>query len=244
MNNELTRSGTDVLLDVLLDSPDLGVFLQRLVAISVAELSKVTGDAHCSVTVWRKRRPFTICSSDPETAAMDELQYASKQGPCMDAVKTGRIVEAVDLRTESRWPDYTAAMAGSPMRSVLAVPVELQSPGAAALNCYSPHRGPVQDMVRDALVDFAETAGRVLSLGVKFQNQADTAADLSAALESRTAINLAAGVIMAQTGCDQKQAVEILMKASSNRNQKLRDVALSILGRFNGSTPTTHFDTF
>jgi hypothetical protein len=49
---------------------------------------------------------------------------------------------------------------------------------------------------------------------------------------------------MAQTGCNQKQAVEILMKTSSNRNVKLRDVALSVLARFNGTTPTTHFDSF
>jgi AmiR/NasT family two-component response regulator len=48
---------------------------------------------------------------------------------------------------------------------------------------------------------------------------------------------------MAQTGCSQKEAVNILMKASSNRNEKLRDVALSVLARFNGATPTTHFDS-
>ncbi|MDQ0769321.1 AmiR/NasT family two-component response regulator [Pseudarthrobacter defluvii] len=67
--------------------------------------------------------------------------------------------------------------------------------------------------------------------------------DLAAALESRTAIDLAAGIIMAQTGCSQKEAINILMKASSNRNEKLRDVALSVLARFNGAVPTTHFDS-
>src|SRR3712207_8018876 len=81
VNNELTGSGTDLLIDALLDSPDMQIFLQRLVTISAIELAQVAGEAHCSVTVWRQRRPLTICSSDPETAAMDEVQYGSKQGP-------------------------------------------------------------------------------------------------------------------------------------------------------------------
>lgn len=47
---------------------------------------------------------------------------------------------------------------------------------------------------------------------------------------------------MAQTGCSQQEAVNILMKAFSNRNEKLRDVALSVLARFNGAAPTLHSD--
>jgi hypothetical protein len=186
MDGEVTYSGTDVLIDALLDSTDMTVFLQRLVEISCRELDRVLTKAHCSVTVYRDRRPVTVCSSDPATAAMDEVQYESKQGPCMHAVSTGQVVEVLDLRTETRWPRYVSAMAGSPMRSVLAVPISLKTTGA---------------------------------------------------------IDLAAGVIMAQTGCGQKQAVNILMKASNNRNEKLRDVALSVLARFDGTAPRTHFDS-
>lgn len=51
MNDELTEAGTELLMDALLDSPDLNVFLQRLVDISVEELSHAAGPAHCSITV-------------------------------------------------------------------------------------------------------------------------------------------------------------------------------------------------
>jgi len=242
MDNELTHSGTDVLVDALLDSSDMHFFLQRLVSIATAELGQGSEGAHCSVTVWRKRRPVTIVSSDPETAAMDEVQYGSNQGPCLEAVKTRQIVEMVDLRTEKRWPKYVGAMSASPMRSVLAVPIGLKAPGAAALNCYSPYPGPVSDDVRQSLLSFAAVAGRAVTLSVKLQTQEELAADLAAALESRTTIDLAAGVIMAQTGCTQKQAVDIMMTASSNRNEKLRSVALSVIARFDGR-PSTHFDS-
>jgi len=243
VDGEVTYSGTDVLIDALLDSTDMKVFLQRLVEISRRELDRVLIEAHCSVTVYRDRRPVTVCSSDPATAAMDEVQYESKQGPCMHAVSTGQVVEVLDLGTETRWPRYITAMAGSPMRSVLAVPISLKTTGAAALNSYSPHPGPVPEEAREAVLEFTSVAARAVTLGVKLQTQAEKTADLAAALQSRTAIDLAAGVIMAQTGCGQKQAVNILMKASNNRNEKLRDVALSVLARFDGTAPRTHFDS-
>jgi hypothetical protein len=243
MESELTDAQTDALIDVLLDSPDMNVFLQRLVQISNRKLGQSLAEGHCSVTVLRSRRPVTVCSSDAETAAMDEVQYASKRGPCMEAVLKGQLVEVADLQTEKRWPRYVRAMAGSPMRSVLAVPIPLKTAGGAALNTYSPDPGPVPEHVRKSLLELAAVAGRAVTLSMKLQTQAEKSADLTAALESRTAIDLASGVIMAQTGCSQKEAVNVLMKASSNRNEKLRDVALSVLARFNGPAPATHFDS-
>jgi len=244
VNEELTRSGTEILLDALIDSRHLKVFLQRLIDMAIAETGQDASDVHCSVTMSRNRRPLTVVSSDPQAAAMDEVQYASKQGPCLEALRTGQLVEVLDLRAESRWPRYIAAMAGKPLRSVLAIPIPLlPTTAAAALNCYSPYRGPVARPVKEALLDFTSTAARALVLAVEIQRQKEQAADLAAALESRTAIDLATGVIMAQTGCDQKHAVEIMIKASANRNEKLRDVALGVLERFNGGSPTTHFDT-
>ncbi len=243
MESELTDAQADVLIDVLLDSPDMMVFLQRLVEISSLELGQGLAEAHCSITVWRNRRPVTVCSSDPEAAAMDEVQYSSKRGPCMEASLKGQLVEVVDLQAETRWPAHRRAMAGSPMRSVLAIPIALKTAGGAALNFYSPQPGPVSEQTRKALLQFATVAARAVTLSVRLQTQAEEAADLAAALESRTAIDLAAGVVMAQTGCTQQEAVNILMKASSNRNEKLRDVALAVLARFDGSAPTTHFDS-
>lgn len=172
MNSELTGAGTDVLLDALLGSPEMHVFLQRLESIAGAAFADGEHPAHCSVALWRKRRPLTIVRSDPDTAALDDVQYATNEGPCITAALTGQLAEVTDVRTETKWPGFTAAMAGSPVRSVLAVPIPLQTSSAAALNCYSPYLGH----------------------------------------------DLAAGVIMAQTGCDQKQAVNIMMRASHKRH--------------------------
>jgi len=243
VDSKLIGTRTDPLIDVLLDSADMKVFLERLVELASAELGQGTNGASCSVTVYRNRRPVTVCSNDPEATAMDEVQYASKQGPCLEAIKSGHQVEVVDLRTETRWPRYVAAVAESPMRSVLAVPIVLKTYGGAALNCYRPDPGPVPEQVRDTLLDLASAAAQAVALSVRLESSEEKSRDLAAAMESRTAINLAAGVLMAQTGCGHEQAMEILIKASSNQNEKLRDVAHSVLARFDNSSPTTHFDS-
>jgi AmiR/NasT family two-component response regulator len=61
-------------------------------------------------------------------------------------------------------------------------------------------------------------------------------------MHSRTAINLACGVLMAQNRCSQAEAMEILTKVSSNRNRKLRDVATELIEQISGKSIQTHFD--
>lgn len=61
-------------------------------------------------------------------------------------------------------------------------------------------------------------------------------------MESRTTIDLACGVIMAQNRCSQEEAMALLAKASSHRNQKLRELAADILGRVSAEAVSTHFE--
>ena len=59
---------------------------------------------------------------------------------------------------------------------------------------------------------------------------------------ARTAIDLAVGVIMGQQRCSQAAAFEMLSKAASSRNQKLRDVAQNLLQSSDECSVQTHFD--
>lgn len=60
-------------------------------------------------------------------------------------------------------------------------------------------------------------------------------------MESRTGIDLAAG-IMGQNRCSQEEAMAILVKASSGRNQKLRTLAEEIVSSISVQGPVTHLD--
>ncbi|WP_240721571.1 ANTAR domain-containing protein [Pseudarthrobacter sp. NamE5] len=89
---------------------------------------------------------------------------------------------------------------------------------------------------------FAAAARTTLILSVRIGTSQNRADDLETAMESRTAINLACGVIMAQNRCSQAEAMEVLTKVSSNRNKKLCDVAIELIERLSGGNIHTHFD--
>jgi AmiR/NasT family two-component response regulator len=57
---------------------------------------------------------------------------------------------------------------------------------------------------------------------------------LQQALASRSTIDQALGVLMAQNHCTRDEAFGILRRASQNRNVKLRDVAAAVIHRFTG----------
>ena len=77
---------------------------------------------------------------------------------------------------------------------------------------------------------------------LELQSTSTRASDLQSALESRTSIDIACGVIMAQNRCSYDEAIAIIAKASSHRNLKLRKVAEGILEKLPGGAPRTHFE--
>lgn len=241
MRSQWTSIEVAELQGLLLESWDLKSFLSRLMEAAAGETGR-HGTAHCSVTVARDGRSATVASSGGFPLGLDELQYASGQGPCVTALRINRAVQAQDLAHEDRWPAYTKAALDMGIRSALAVPIALEPGARGALNCYAEQAGALGEEARASAEAFADLASSSIRLAVRLETERDRSSDLAAALESRTAINLAAGVIMAQSGCGQEQAVEILRRAAASRSVKLRDVASQILARFGEADPLTHFD--
>jgi AmiR/NasT family two-component response regulator len=54
-------------------------------------------------------------------------------------------------------------------------------------------------------------------------------------------IDVATGIIIAQNRCTQEEAIELIKKASSNRNVKLRVVAQAIVESAGGGQVQTYF---
>ena len=87
----------------------------------------------------------------------------------------------------------------------------------------------------------AARAARVMRLAVRLESAQGVNRDLLQAMRSRTVINVATGILMAQSRCSQSEAFELLAKVSNNRNVKLRIVAEEILRRFDGAPAGTAF---
>lgn len=64
--------------------------------------------------------------------------------------------------------------------------------------------------------------------------------DLQSALESRTVIDQAIGVIMGQQQCTADEAFALLRSASQHRNIKMRDLCADLLTALSGEPPTNN----
>ena len=183
----------------------------------------VPGCVWASITVEDRGSWRTLAASDPIAQAADELQYKLGHGPCLDAAIEDADQFISNVLSETRWPDYTQALATrSPVRSVLGLRLPA---GRAALNLYAatPNAFDV-DSVEIGTVFAAHVSTAVLLFQTR--GQAD---GLRVALDSSRQIGAAIGILMAYHKVTETEAFNLLRVASQHRHIKLRDIALQVV---------------
>jgi GAF domain-containing protein len=228
---------------ILVGAENAFEFLSGLSKLAAAAVSEAAGDnVECAVTVKVRRRPHTPAGSSERAVQLDQIEQVVGEGPCIAALLQMSPVVIDDVSSDLRWPELTRKFAEAGVFSSLGVPLEISGEASAALNFFASKPGAFTPNVYDKAVGFAAAAHNALHLSVRIDTAQNRAEDLEAAMQSRTAIDLACGVIMAQNRCSQAEAMEILTKVSSNRNRKLRVVATELVEQLSGGSIGTHFD--
>ncbi|WP_258803442.1 GAF and ANTAR domain-containing protein [Pseudarthrobacter sp. NS4] len=243
MSSSADKESVLQLQEILVGAENVVEFLSGLSGLAAAAVSEAANDRiECAVTLKLRRRPATAAGSSERAVQLDHVEQAIGDGPCVKALREMSAVMIDDVASDPRWPAYNQALAERNVHSTLGVPLEISGAASAALNFFATKPRVFTADVYEKAVGFAAAAHSTLHLSVRIKTAENRAEDLEAALESRTAINLACGVIMAQNRCSQAEAMEILTKVSSNRNRKLRDVARELIEQLTGSGIQTHFD--
>lgn len=211
------------------DSVDLVEFLHQLTTVAVEVLSAPGREVFCGVTLLRPKNVGTVASSSEQAQHLDEVQYRFDDGPCLTAARQEHEVYLPDVRALPPGSRYRRAMESQGVRFVLAVPIILPGDTYSALNLYSDKQDVFDARARRYVHRFAADAAKALDVASHLAALTDAGIDLRAAMESRSTIDTAIGIIMAQNGCSQEQAVSILSAAASNRNIKLRDLAQHLI---------------
>ncbi|MFE4835756.1 GAF and ANTAR domain-containing protein [Arthrobacter sp. NPDC056691] len=229
--------------DILIGTEGVEDFLDGLAGLAAATLSDMAGTAvECAVTLKHQEQTINVAGNSPRARQLDQLQKHADDGPCPRALQTMEPQLLHDARTDARWPDYRKQLLEHAVNTTLAFPLNIGDDAGAALNFFGPEpRTFTPELVRKATA-FGELASSALHLSARIGAAQTRARNLEVAMRSRTAIDIACGVIMAQNGCSQKEAVGILTKVSSNRNHKLRDVAAELVTKLSGTDVQTHFD--
>jgi len=225
-----------------LQNPEVEAFLQDLAEYAASRLGSAQHDCCCEIVVLRPKKPVAAAASNSRLRTA-QLESKYGDGPGIMAMRTAGTVLASDLRREQRWPEYVRAVRRQGFLSVLSIPVALEEEARGVLTFYCSQ--PValgSDGIRVA-EEFVRQASKGLKLALRMLKLEETKEGMSAAMQTRTVIDLATGAIMAQNRCSQAAAFKLLRDASNTRNMKLREVAAAVVASVAGVADTfTYFD--
>jgi GAF domain-containing protein len=187
----------------------------------------------CGVTVLREGAPTSIMPDIATYADLEQLQYETDDGPAVRAVQRRQPVLIEQMSTETRFGEYPKHAVQRGVAASLSLPMQSGTDTLGAMTLYStkPHDFADGRDLADLVVELATTA---LSLMLRHAEKTELAEQLATALDSRSIIDQAKGMVMMQRGCTADEAFEVLRRVSQNRNIKLRDVAstmVAALGR-------------
>jgi GAF domain-containing protein len=220
---------------LLLSGPGLEDLLVKLAGMAA---KVVDPPASCGMTTRYDGRPRTIVASDPRAALIDERQYSLGEGPCLDALEYGVVVEVADQASDDRWSRYRDAALELGVKASLSFPLTVDGQIIGALNLYGYDRpNTFTEADRERAEAFADQAATTLAFAARALRQSQLSEQLEQAMASRSVIDQALGVLMAQQKCDAPTAFDLLRRHSQNTHRKLRDVAADLVTRLTGHAP-------
>ncbi|UWX97475.1 GAF and ANTAR domain-containing protein [Arthrobacter zhaoxinii] len=227
--------------DLTLSSVTVQEFLHELAALTAKAFSIPASPVECAMTITRDHKPVRAAFSGAPSGSLDDLQYDFTEGPCLTAIHERTLVHIPDLHREKRWEQYAGVLEQAGMRSVLVLPLDLETDGVATLSLYSARAGHFDTATVEQIQDFARRITKPVRLAARLAAGGEHSADLRAAMDSRTVIDLAVGIVMAQNRCSQDEAFTMLVSASGSRNIKLRQIAERVVGSVSETEAQTHF---
>lgn len=234
-------SAAEELHELLATDLEISDFVNELARVAADEMSK-RFPVLCGITLDRQKRAAVAGSSSERARQLDEIQAGFDEGPCLASQAAQTAILVSDVAEETRWPDYMMTVREQGLRSILAVPLDLADTAKAAMNFYATDARAFQKEEVAIAERFAMLISRAMRVALRIARHTEAAEHRRLAMESRTSIDVAVGIIMAQNNCSQDEAFEVLVSVSSNRNIKLGQLAKDVVASIGQPTPTTVFE--
>ena len=199
--------------------------------IVMAAVTEIPGAQHAAITLVTGKEFTTPAAFGELAERIDQAQYGTGEGPCLDAARHHKTVRCDDLRIDGRWPRFARQAASLGVLSVLSFQLFAAGDSFGALNLYA--AGPA------AFDPDSESTGILLaSHAALAMAAARTQAGLLTALDSREMIGQAKGILMERYKITGVQAFGLLVASSQAVNCKLRDVAGQLVATGELMTPS------
>lgn len=212
---------------LLLTEEKVDAAVQRL-AMAIKDSVPGTIGAGVSVLDSQGRRT-SHGATDRVVEETDALQYELGEGPCLTAWAAEESILVEDVRTDDRWPRWSAAVQGLPIRSVVSAALVADKESVGALKVYAALPFAYTPATVRLLEQFAAPAATLLSHIQASELPQHISDDLHAALESRDMVNRACGILMQRHGVGHERALEELMRRARRRRMSLAEASRQVI---------------
>lgn len=168
------------------------------------------------------RRFVTLGATCERVEQADHLQYELREGPCVDAAVAMKSSHSESLKIDQRWPRWGPAASELGFQSVISAEIHGRGQRIGALNLYG---------VEETQFDLED-----LELARLFAAQAAVALanmrneeGLIHALDTRTMIGQAQGILMERYDLDADHAFDVLRRYSQESNRRIGEIVAELV---------------
>jgi GAF domain-containing protein len=178
-------------------------------------------DPRHETTVVQTWAATAMLVQEIDTAQYDEL----KEGPCITCMETQRPIVSGSLGSDSRWPHFGGRAARMRVHSALALPLIVGERVIGSINAYAKSRDAFAEHAVQLGSQFARPAAISVHNAQLLAHAQERPVRLQRALDSRSVIDQAIGIIRSRAGGSADEAFERLAQISQSENVKLTAVA-------------------
>ncbi|TDQ55075.1 GAF and ANTAR domain-containing protein [Actinorugispora endophytica] len=212
--------------------------------VSLLAARGIPGCSAALVVIWRDVHPeehdldaeirgrhvvVDYGASHSDLATAFEHQYATDQGPAVQAVRERRTVVVDDVLRSDRWPDYTSMAVQCGDRSSVTYPCDL----AGEVMTFGVHSCRADGFVRDEVVPMlamlAEHTATALRSADRNEDAIREAVHMRRAMTARAVIDQAKGILMHARGLSSQEAFDELRRVAQRNGMKVADVARRLM---------------
>lgn len=164
----------------------------------------------------------TIAATDPLVDELQELQYRSGQGPCVESATQACTMQSREAGVDPRWAVWGPEAARRGIGGVLSVPLATAGRSLGALTLY--HRGARDHSVEDQAT--AASIGDYASIAVAHLEDTE---QLWKAIDARHRIGQAQGILMERFNITAEAAFSLLRRLSQENHVKLHLIAEQVV---------------
>ena len=176
----------------------------------------------------RDGTPGTVHATNEVAARIEDLQFTTGEGPCVDAARTGSpvLVPRLSAAHRERWPAMATELTTAGVQAIFALPIRVGAVSFGSLDLHRLRPGPLSPR---QMVETLRTVDRASEL--LLSSAGEHLEELLPPRTYRMVVHQAVGMVMVQLDVGVEDAMLRLRAAAYAEGQSITDLAADIVAR-------------